>query len=158
MTSGPGTYVLILISAESRCLSIGRLGKLPLRPGCYLYVGSAFGPGGVRARLAHHRKLAARPHWHVDFLRPHAALKGIWYTLDADRREHEWASLLLQLPGAEVPLPGFGSSDCRCPSHLVRLGRPPSFRAFQSRIRSRFPEHASVSSIVTAEKGRHAQL
>ena len=29
---------------------------------------------------------------------------------------------LLELPGASVPVPGFGSSDCRaCPAHLVAL-------------------------------------
>ena len=29
---------------------------------------------------------------------------------------------LLVLPGASVPVPGFGSSDCRaCPAHLVML-------------------------------------
>jgi hypothetical protein len=29
---------------------------------------------------------------------------------------------LLDLPGTSVPLPGFGSSDCRsCPAHLVAL-------------------------------------
>ena len=149
MTSDPGTYALILASTDSRCLSIGQLGSLALRRGWYVYVGSAFGPGGVRARLAHHWKLAARPHWHVDHLRLHAALKRVWYTHDPGRREHEWANVLLQLPGAEVPLSGFGSSDCRCPSHLVHFGRQPSFRAFQREIRSLFPEHVPVRSTVT---------
>ena len=150
MNSDPGTYALIMASIEFRCLSVGRLGSMALRPGWYVYVGSAFGPGGVRARLAHHRKLATKPHWHIDHLRPHTVLQRAWYTFDPARREHEWAGVLLQLPGAEVPLPGFGSSDCRCPSHLVRLGRQPSFRAFQCEVRSRFPEHAPVRSIVAA--------
>ena len=149
MTSDPGTYALILVATDSRCLSIGRLGSLALRPGWYVYVGSAFGPGGLRARLAHHRKLAARPHWHADYLRLHATLERVWYTYDPARREHEWASVLLQLPGAEVPLSGFGASDCRCTSHLFRFGRPPSLRGFQRRIRSLFPEHAPVRSIIT---------
>ena len=150
MTSDPGTYALILASADSRCFDIGRLGSLALRPGWYVYVGSAFGPGGVRARLAHHRRLAARPHWHVDFLRPYTSLTRVWYTHDAARREHEWAKVLGQLAGAEVPLRGFGSSDCGCQAHLIRFGRRPSFRAFRRDVRSLFPEHAPVRSIVTA--------
>ena len=149
MTSDPGTYALLLASSDSRSLSIGRLGSLGLRSGWYVYVGSAFGPGGVRARLAHHRKLAARPHWHIDYLRVHAALQSVWYTYDPRRREHEWASVLLQLPGAEVALSGFGASDCWCASHLFRFGRQPSLGGFQRRIRSLFPEHAPVRSIIT---------
>ena len=150
MTSAPGTYALIMAATGSRCLRIGRLGSLALRPGWYVYVGSAFGPGGVRARLAHHRKPAARPHWHIDYLRPHAGLQRAWYTHDPHRREHQWAAILLQLPGAEVPLPGFGSSDCGCPSHLVRFNRRPSLRAFRREIGSLFPQHAPVSFIITA--------
>ena len=147
-----------MASTGSRCLRVGRLGSLVLRPGWYVYVGSAFGPGGVRARVAHHRKLAARPRWHVDYLRRQAALKHVWYTCDPTPREHEWARVLRQLPGAEVPLRGFGSSDCRCPSHLVHFSRQPSLSAFRREIRSLFPEHAPVRSIVTARKGCHAPL
>ena len=149
MTSAKGTYALLLASNDSRRLSIGRLGSLALRPGWYVYVGSAFGPGGLRARLAHHRKLATRPHWHVDYLRLHATLERVWYTYDASRREHEWASVLLQLPGVEVPLPGFGSSDCECRSHLVRFARRPSLRRFQRGTRLLSPEHALVRAVVT---------
>ena len=148
MTSDPGTYALLLASSDSRSLSIGRLGRLAVRPGWYVYVGSAFGPGGVRARLAHHRRLAARPHWHIDYLRLHAALQCVWYTYDAGRREHEWSSVLLQLPDAEVALSGFGASDCSCASHLFRFGRQPSLRGFLRRIRSLFPEHAPVRSLI----------
>ena len=149
MISESGTYALLLVPTDFRCLGIGRLGSLALRPGWYVYVGSAFGPGGVGARLAHHRRLAERPHWHIDYLRPHATLGRVWYTYDPGRREHEWASVLVQLPGAEVALSGFGASDCRCRSHLFRFRRQPSLRGFQRRIRSLFPEHGPVRSITT---------
>ena len=141
---------MVLAADEAGCLGVGRLGNLALRPGWYVYVGSAFGPGGVGARLAHHRKRVARPHWHVDYLRLHAQLERVWYTHDPVRREHQWAQVMQQLPGAETPLPGFGSSDCACASHLVRFTRRPSLRHFQSDIRSLFPEHAPIRSIVTA--------
>ena len=149
MTSNPGTYALIMTSTDSRRLSIGRLGCLALRTGWYVYVGSAFGPGGLRARLAHHRKVAARPHWHVDYLRLHVPLTGVWYTHDPARREHQWAGVLHQLTGADLPLPGFGSSDCGCSSHLVHFNRQPSFRAFQRDIRFLFPGHTPVRSAIT---------
>ncbi len=51
---------------------IGRRGELRLQPGFYIYLGSALGPGGVRARLALHFRPCTRPHWHLDYLRAHA--------------------------------------------------------------------------------------
>jgi hypothetical protein len=37
-------------------------------------------------------------------------------------RECDLLDRLLKAPGAVVPVPGFGSSDCRtCPAHLVAL-------------------------------------
>ena len=149
LTSRPGTYALLLASTATRCLCIGQLGSLALRPGWYVYIGSAFGPGGVGARLAHHRKRAARPHWHVDYLRLHTRLERVWFTQDPARREHQWAQVMQQLPGAEMPRHGFGSSDCTCASHLVYFVRRPSLRRFQSEICSLFPEHAPIRSIVT---------
>ena len=150
MAPAPGTYALILVAKETRCLRIGRLGSLALRPGWYVYVGSAFGPGGLGARLAHHRKRAARPHWHVDHLRLHTQLARVWYTHDPVRREHQWARVMPRLPGAEAPLRGFGASDCACTSHLVRFARRPSWRRFQREIRALFPTHAPIRSLITA--------
>jgi Uri superfamily endonuclease len=49
-------------------LSVGRLGEFDLVPGFYAYVGSAFGLGGLRARIGHHPESTAEPHWHIDYL------------------------------------------------------------------------------------------
>ena len=99
-------------------ISVGRLGVLRLQPGFYVYVGSAFGPGGLAARLRHHVGIAQRPHWHVDTLRARAEIVAVWFTTDPRRREHAWARKIARLPGAQAPFPGFGSSDCDCPTHL----------------------------------------
>lgn len=40
----------------------------------------------------------------------------------AERIECRLNGEILSLPGAEIVAPGFGSSDCPCPSHLVYLG------------------------------------
>jgi len=122
----PGTYALLLHAAEARPLEIGRLGRLELRRGFYVYVGSAFGPGGLPARLRHHLKPATRPHWHIDYLRPATRLVEIWYSHDEAVQEHAWADGIRRMRSASIPLPGFGSSDCRCPSHLsFHPERPP---------------------------------
>ena len=49
-----GTYALVLRSDVSAATEIGRWGRLTIRPGYYVYVGSALGPGGVRARVSRH--------------------------------------------------------------------------------------------------------
>jgi len=75
-----GTYALLLriSGVVTERVAIGRRYQLSLTPGWKVYVGSAFGPGGVAARLAHHRRLAERPHWHIDALRRYAALESVW--------------------------------------------------------------------------------
>jgi Uri superfamily endonuclease len=107
-------------------VQIGRLGRLRLAPGFYVYVGSAGGPGGVAARLAYHRRPPRRPHWHVDYLKAAARLVDIWYATGRTCREHEWARRLARAPGALTPLPGFGASDCTCAAHLLYFAERPS--------------------------------
>jgi len=94
---------------------------MQLQHGYYVYVGSALGPGGLRARIAHHQKLSTRPHWHIDYLRAHAQIKCIWFSYDVRRREHQWAGVMGTVSRAKIPLRGFGASDCNCQSHLYFL-------------------------------------
>ena len=126
--SRPGTYVVLLVPQQQGTIQIGRLGPLTLNgvEEVFLYVGSALGPGGVAARCRHHHRIASRPHWHLDALRPYCDLIGVWVTYGQERLEHRWAQALSALPGARWPLPRFGASDCRCPAHLIALPEPPS--------------------------------
>jgi Uri superfamily endonuclease len=124
----PGTYALILSCASSARIQVGRLGTLQLERGYYVYLGSALGPGGLRARIAHHQKLSPRPHWHIDYLRAHARLHSVWLWYEGRRHEHEWAGAMQRVKGATIPLPGFGASDCNCPSHLYFFRDCPSAR------------------------------
>ena len=133
MTAEGGVYALVLFCSRKGPVQIGKLGRLQLRRGFYVYVGSALGPGGVRARVAHHRKLSHRPHWHIDYLRPHTRLDRIWYSPDRICREHQWARVICALRGAAIPMAGFGSSDCRCKTHLFFFTSRPSFREFRQR-------------------------
>jgi len=121
----PGTYVLVLRCAKTRAIRIGRLGTISLSPGYYVYVGSAFGPGGLRARIGHHRLRAQRPHWHIDYLRRYTSLESVWYCCGVGR-EHEWAVEIGAMPGEAVVLRGFGRSDCGCATHLYWFEEPPS--------------------------------
>ena len=66
----PGKYALVLSCANDARIQVGRIGKIHLQCGYYVYLGSALGPDGLRARIAHHQKLATRPHWHIDYGSP----------------------------------------------------------------------------------------
>lgn len=144
LKSRPGTYAFIVVSATNQTVEIGRLGKLQVRHGYYLYVGSAFGPGGLRARIAHHMRPSRRPHWHVDYLRTVTDPYGIWYSYDEVPREHLWAEAILRTQNATVPVRGFGSSDCSCPSHLFFRTSPPCIQAFRARLRGAQSKYAAV--------------
>ena len=137
----PGTYALVLSCKATDNVQIGRLGDLALQPGVYVYVGSAFGPGGLAARIKHHQRIASRPHWHIDYLRAACDLVEVWFTTGKTRREHVWAKTVARLPGAEVPLPGFGSSDCGCDTHLFRFQRQPTAEQFRKSVRSEVSVH-----------------
>ncbi|MBW2444064.1 MAG: GIY-YIG nuclease family protein [Deltaproteobacteria bacterium] len=144
MLPRPGTYTLIF-SARKICQpEIGRLGSLQLTPGFYMYVGSALGPGGLKARIAHHRQIARRPHWHIDYLGPFLKLIEIWYTFDPAHREHQWAQTIANTRGITVPRIGFGSSDCRCIAHLFFCKTRPSIKTFRNKIHANTKNHGGI--------------
>lgn len=128
--SDTGTYILTLHLDAPTHLTIGKRGAFDFAAGWYAYVGSAFGPGGLRGRLKHHLAPVTRPHWHIDYLRAAATVCEVWYLAGKTRHEHRWAEALRSTPGAEIPVPRFGASDCRCASHLVHFADPPDFAAF----------------------------
>lgn len=139
-----GSYALLLRADCAQQAAIGALGNLHITPGCYVYVGSAFGAGGLAGRLAHHFKESAFPHWHIDHLRRYAQICGVWWTCDHRRREHDWATVLITTAGAAIPLPRFGASDCRCASHLVWYHTRPMLNHIEAELRVRFPDHAVI--------------
>jgi len=141
ITSEPGTYALVLASQKTGTVRVGRLGALELQPGVYVYVGSAFGPGGLAARIKHHHRIATRPHWHIDYLRAVCDVAEVWFTTSAGRHEHSWAKAVAQMAGAAVPMPGFGSSDCACESHLFWFKHPPSIRTFRRLLQTKVNAH-----------------
>ena len=112
-----GAYVLLLRLPDSTELP-PRFG-LKLDGGFYAYAGSAWGSGGLRARCRRHLRKPERRHWHIDWLSVAAtdiSVAGFVGANECDLLTH------LRAQGAGIPVPGFGSSDCRrCPSHLAAL-------------------------------------
>jgi Uri superfamily endonuclease len=135
---GPGTYALIMRLATPTDIAIGRLGAFCLPSGWYAYVGSALGPGGLAARLIRHRRRNKRPHWHIDYLVSVSHLTEIWWVASAERWECVWARAFSELPGMTMPVPGFGSSDCRCSAHLLCSASRFSLSALAAHLKGRW--------------------
>jgi Uri superfamily endonuclease len=126
-----GTYALLLRLDKPQKIMVGALGLLDLSPGWFLYIGSAYGPGGLASRLARHRRRAnKRFHWHIDYVRAATTLVELWTHEGRERQECFWAAAAATLAGAAVVAPGFGASDCRCPSHFYHYPLRPQPKAF----------------------------
>ena len=121
--AAPGTYALLMLASSELWLKAGCLETTRLAPGIYVYVGSALGPGGLRARVSRHLTPGKIPHWHVDHLTEILPVVLVCFTVGPARVECDWVRQLCAVPDASLPIRGFGSSDCRegCGSHLVRL-------------------------------------
>ena len=122
--SEPGAYLLAIdlkrrLTLEVASLSRSRRAPV-LMPGRYVYCGSAYGSGGLRARIARHLKRHKAIRWHVDRLTSAGHVVGMGAV--AGGSECELFTGLCVLPDISVPLPGFGSSDCRnCAAHLAAV-------------------------------------
>lgn len=114
-----GSYVLVLRSETAVEVEVGRLGLLRFAPGSYAYCGSAL--SGLESRISRHLRTSKAVHWHIDYLTALIPVVDVWTFPGGERRECLLNRLLLSVPGASLGAPGFGSSDCRCPGHLVRL-------------------------------------
>lgn len=127
-----GTYVLVIRLQKSKKISVGRLGVLSFQKGYYLYIGSAFGPGGLNARIQRHLRRTKKHHWHVDHLASEETIIDIWFSGLEDKQECGWANRLERITELKRPVTGFGSSDCSCRSHLFFSKRKPLFSPFRN--------------------------
>jgi Uri superfamily endonuclease len=120
-----GSYLLVLKLPGHKEVQVGKLGRIGFERGWYAYTGSAFGPGGLAARLRHHLNPVQKRHWHIDYLRAEAMAVEVWMAQGSPSREHDWASILAKDPWAGKWVRGFGCSDCHCSSHLFYFDHRP---------------------------------
>jgi Uri superfamily endonuclease len=112
-----GIYCLVFKNPACT-VRVGALGEIAFRRGWHIYVGSALGSGGL-VRLERHIALSRtrdkRPKWHVDYLSESQPF-SLRFTLHALTEERLECRLAETIGGSTIP--GFGCSDCDCPSHL----------------------------------------
>ena len=128
------TYLLLLKAPKPLRVRVGSLGLLSLPAGYYVYVGSARGPGGVKARVRRHWRLAraqaGRVRWHIDYLLVNPGVEFIesWGIENSVGMECEISKNIETVSASTVT--GFGSSDCRfgCIGHLHHFEGDPRRR------------------------------
>jgi Uri superfamily endonuclease len=112
-----GAYALLVRLHRPLRPGISAFGDPILRPGAYIYCGSAYGSGGLAARVARHLRSGKPLRWHIDRLTEAGRIAGV--AVRVGGYECDLLDALIA-DGATIPIPGFGSSDCRrCPAHLV---------------------------------------
>jgi len=122
-----GIYLLVIKMPDEQDIRVGSLGLVHFSSGHYAYVGSAL--GGFKSRLNRHLRKDKKPKWHVDYLlrqdeipKRHidnklqkAAIESIIICETEERVECAIAQAIRRKFDS---IPRFGSSDCKCPSHL----------------------------------------
>lgn len=94
-------------------IRVGCTKSIHFPAGYYAYVGSAL--GGLKSRLNHHLKTGKKLHWHIDYLLDKARISRF---IIAETQQRIECSIARQFLKQLDCIPGFGSSDCQCRSHL----------------------------------------
>ncbi|MFC1493261.1 DUF123 domain-containing protein [candidate division KSB1 bacterium] len=114
-----GIYLLILKVRKNTAIKVGSLGVVDFQTGYCVYVGSA--QNNLVKRVQRHLSLDKKIRWHIDYLTTSAGvdIERVLFRSGNKLEECKTASILSETAAA---VPGFGSSDCRCRSHLFMTG------------------------------------
>lgn len=126
-----GIYVLLISISKGISVNVGALGTVTFEKGLYAYVGSA--QNSLEKRVERHLGRAKRKFWHIDYLLDSVGvkvLKVFW----AEALKLEECQISRKIAERGIPIRGFGSSDCRCESHLFKLRNYGFLREFMHGI------------------------
>lgn len=121
-----GIYCLIIHLANGKKIKIGKLGIFYLKKGFYVYTGSS--QNSLQRRLKRHLSVKKKLHWHVDYLLKYAKIIEINVIESLKKDECRLSNEIGLLPGANIIIIGFGSSDCSCKTHLYFFKKRPKFK------------------------------
>ncbi len=116
-----GVYILIYHLPYRKSLIIGQMGLKDFRSGYYLYIGSA--ERNLQQRINRHLRERKKFFWHIDYFSLHAKLHNAIPIRTSTPLECDLAQAVREISYWEIP--GFGSSDCYCPSHLFGMPKNP---------------------------------
>lgn len=108
-----GSYVLTAKLNRGQEIKVGKLGLIKFDKGYYAYAGSAL--NGLESRIRRHLRKRKKMYWHIDYLLEKTVIKEIFYREGEEREECKFAK---ELGEYFKSIKDFGSSDCKCSSHL----------------------------------------
>ena len=111
-----GAYILELFLSKDTKIKIGKLGKLLFNKGHYYYCGSA--QNNLDKRIERHKRKKKLIHWHIDYLTINKNFKVISAKKYETNQKEKECQLAKELLKKYLPINNFGSSDCKCISHL----------------------------------------
>jgi Uri superfamily endonuclease len=126
-------YLLLIEVEEELLLTIGKLGTFRFKPGFYLYVGSA--RKNLPARINRHLSQNKKLHWHIDYLLTQGKVTKIISI--KENEECKIACIIRKISGVFSPISGFGSSDCRCPTHLYYIQKRDKWETILTSLQNR---------------------
>ncbi len=118
MNQSKGIYALVIGISKDIMVSVGALGQICFKVGTYVYVGSA--QANLEQRVRRHLQAEKRLFWHIDYLLSSPSVKvenALW--IQGEKAAE--CAVAQDLGERGEPVVGFGSSDCRCPSHIFRV-------------------------------------
>ncbi len=109
-----GSYLFLLECSKNKKVEIGALEDVKFNKGFYCYVGSA--KQGLSKRIKRHKAKRKNHHWHIDYLREECSVTGSWPIRIQSDIECSMAKDIKKVSDGIIE--NFGSSDCKCESHL----------------------------------------
>jgi len=114
-----GIYYLLIKVLKTKEILIGKLRKIKFEKGNYLYIGSA--QKNLEKRIERHFKKKKKKFWHIDYLLADKDVKIEKVILFPQKRKNEECKLAKRISKKGKPIKNFGSSDCKCKSHLIKI-------------------------------------
>ena len=113
-----GIYILIIDIDKNLATKTGTLGRIEFTKGLYAYVGSA--QNNLEKRVLRHLSKHKKIKWHIDYLfnNSHTRILKVFYKKANKTQECKTAK---NINNFGSPINGFGSSDCKCKSHLFKI-------------------------------------
>lgn len=109
-----GVYYIVLRNDKDQIIECGSLGTIEFKKGFYVYSGS--GKNNLFKRIEHHKKKKKKKHYHMDYITTKMKIIADIPIVTNEYQECDLSNMLLENSGK--PVKSFGSTDCKCFSHL----------------------------------------
>lgn len=117
-----GVYCLLIYLKNYTKIKI-RDKEVLFPKGYYCYVGSAL--NNLQKRIERHKRRVKKKHWHIDYLLEKAKILEV-KTINTSERKECWLSNKIKSLKSRTVMKKFGSTDCKCETHLHYFQQNPS--------------------------------